>query len=44
MKISNQRIEEIINFIESLNLDQKYKNEFSKEKIKNIKMNLLMKK
>ena len=36
MKISNQRIEEIINFIQGLNLDQKYKKEFTKEKINNI--------
>ena len=36
MKISIQRIEEIINFIKSLNLDQKYQKEFTKEKIKNI--------
>ncbi len=36
MKISIQRIEEIINFIQSLNLDQKYQKEFTNEKIKNI--------
>ena len=36
MKISIQRVEEIINFIKSLNLDQKYQKEFTKEKIKNI--------
>ena len=36
MKISNHRIEEIINFIRSLNLDQKYQKEFTNEKIKNI--------
>ncbi|WP_413683527.1 ribonuclease III [Prochlorococcus sp. MIT 1011] len=36
MKISIQRVEEIINFIKSLNLDQKYKKEFTNEKIKNI--------
>ncbi len=36
MKISNQRIEEIINFIKGLNLDQKYKKEFTNKKIKNI--------
>ena len=36
MKISIQRIEEIINFIKSLNLDQKYQKEFTNEKIKNI--------
>ncbi len=36
MKISNQRIEEIINFIKGLNLDQKYQNQFTKNQIKNI--------
>ena len=36
MKISNQRVEEIINFIQGLNLDQKYQNEFTNKKIKNI--------
>ena len=36
MKISNQRAEEIINFIRGLNLDQKYQKEFTNEKIKNI--------
>ncbi len=36
MKISNQRVEEIINFIKGLNLDQKYKKEFTHSKIKNI--------
>jgi len=36
MKISIQRIEEIINFIKSLNLDQKYQKEFTNEKLKNI--------
>ena len=36
MKISSQRVEEIINFIKGLNLDQKYKKEFTKEKINNI--------
>ena len=36
MKISIERIEEIINFIKSLNLDQKYQKEFTNEKIKNI--------
>jgi len=36
MEISNQRVEEIINFIKGLNLDQKYQNEFTHEKIKNI--------
>ena len=33
MKISIQRVEEIINFIKSLNLDQKYQKEFTNEKI-----------
>ena len=36
MKISIQRVEEIINFIESLNLDQNYQKEFTNKKIKNI--------
>ena len=36
MKISIQRVEEIINFIKSLNLDQKYQKEFTNEKIRNI--------
>ena len=36
MEISIQRVEEIINFIQGLNLDQKYKKEFTNEKIKNI--------
>ena len=36
MKISNQRIEDIIIFIKSLKLDQKYHKEFTKNKIKNI--------
>tara|TARA_B100000945_G_C20257888_1_gene537789 strand:+ start:110 stop:853 length:744 start_codon:yes stop_codon:yes gene_type:complete len=36
MKISNQRVEEIINFIRSLNLDQRYQKEFTNKKIKNI--------
>ena len=36
MKISSQRVEEIINFIKSLSLDQKYQKEFTNEKIKNI--------
>ncbi len=36
MKISIQRVEEIINFIKSLNLDQKYQKEFTNEKIMNI--------
>ena len=36
MKISIQRVEEIIKFIKSLNLDQKYQKEFTNEKIRNI--------
>ena len=36
MKISNQRVEEISNFIKGLNLDQKYQKEFTNKKIKNI--------
>ena len=36
MKISNQRVEEIINFIKDLNLDQKFHKEFTNKKIKNI--------
>ena len=36
MQISIQRIEEIINFLQGLNLDPKYQKEFTKEKIKNI--------
>ena len=36
MKISYQRVEAIINFIKSLNLDQRYQKEFTNEKIKNI--------
>ncbi|WP_269623791.1 ribonuclease III [Prochlorococcus marinus] len=36
MNISNQRIEEIINFIRGLNLDQKYQKEFTSKKLKNI--------
>ncbi|WP_413389311.1 ribonuclease III [Prochlorococcus marinus] len=36
MKISIQRVEEIINFIKSLNIDQKYQKEFTNEKIRNI--------
>jgi len=35
MKISNHRVEEIINFIKGLKLDQKFQKEFTKEKIKN---------
>ena len=36
MKISNQRLEEIINFIKGLTLDEKYKEEFTNKKIQNI--------
>ncbi len=36
MKISNQRIDEIINFIKGLSLEQKYKKEFTQEKLRNI--------
>jgi len=36
MKISIQRVEEIIFFLKSLNLDQKFQKEFTIEKIKNI--------
>jgi len=36
MKISNQRAEAIINFIQGLNLDEQYQKEFTKEKITNI--------
>ena len=36
MKISNQRVEEIINFIQGLNLDKEYKKEFTHQQIKNI--------
>ena len=36
MKISNQRETDIINFIKSLNLDQKYKKEFTDKKIINL--------
>ena len=36
MKLSNQRMVEIINFIKGLNFDQKYQKEFTKEKIRNI--------
>ena len=36
MKISNQRIDKIINFIKGLNLDKKYQQEFTNKKIKNI--------
>ena len=34
MNISNQRVEEIINFVEDLNLDKKYQKEFTTNKIK----------
>ena len=36
MKISNQRVEEIIIFIKSLNLEKKYQKEFTNEKIINV--------
>ena len=36
MKISNNRAEEIIKFIKSLHLEEKFQKEFTKEKIKNI--------
>ena len=36
MKISTQRVEEIIKFIKELNIDKKYKKEFTNKKIKNI--------
>ena len=36
MKISTERVEEIIDFIKGLNFDQKYLKEFSNDKIKNI--------
>ncbi|WP_269609032.1 ribonuclease III [Prochlorococcus marinus] len=36
MNISNQRAEEIINFIRGLNLDQRYQKEFTHEKINNL--------
>ena len=36
MKISIQRVDEIINFIKGLNLDQRYQQEFTNKKIKNI--------
>ena len=36
MKISNQRVEEIIDFMKGLNLDKKYQKEFSNEKIINL--------
>jgi ribonuclease-3 len=36
VKISKQRVEEIINFIQGLNLDQKYQKEFTNKKLKNI--------
>ena len=36
MKISNQRVKEIINFIKDLNLEKKYQKEFTNEKITNI--------
>ena len=36
MTISNQRTEKIINFIRSLNLDERYQKEFTKKKLKNL--------
>jgi len=36
MKISNQRVEEIIDFMKGLNLDKKHQKEFSNEKIINL--------
>ena len=36
MKISNQRVAEIINFVKGLNLDKTYQKEFTFKKIKNI--------
>ena len=36
MKISNQRVKEIINFIDGLNLEEKYQKEFSNEKLINL--------
>ena len=36
MKISNTRVDEIINFLRSLDLGEKYKKEFTQNKIKNI--------
>ena len=36
MKISNQRVKEIINFIKDLNLDNKFQKEFTKEKMINL--------
>tara|TARA_Y100001968_G_scaffold78315_1_gene69583 strand:+ start:111 stop:851 length:741 start_codon:yes stop_codon:yes gene_type:complete len=36
MKISNQRVEEIINFIKELNLDKKSQKEFTHKQIRNI--------
>lgn len=36
MKISNQRIEEIINFIKGLNLNKEYQKEFTNKKTKNL--------
>ncbi len=36
MKISTQRVEEIIDFMKGLNLDKKYQKEFSNEKIINL--------
>ena len=36
MRISNQRLQEIITFIRGLNFDKKYKNQFTTDKIKNL--------
>ena len=36
MKISNKRVEEIINFIQGLNFDKKYQKEFNLDQMKNI--------
>ena len=36
MKISNTRVDEIINFLRGLDLGERYKKEFTQNKIKNI--------
>ena len=36
MKISNTRVDEIINFMRDLDLGEKYKKEFTHNKIRNI--------
>ena len=36
MEISNQRVDEIINFIQDLNIDLKYQKEFTNKKLKNL--------